>query len=340
MKIGPIDLNQDILIVAEIGNNHEGSYTLAEELIGQAAQAGVGAVKFQTFRTEQYVSCQDKARFDQLKSFELTSNEFEKLSKVAYEAGLLFLSTPFDLESARFLNTIVPAFKIASGDNDFYPLLEVVAETGKPIIMSTGLADLTQIRYSKTFIEKTWRDLAIEQQLAILHCVSSYPTPPNEANLAVIPYLRRELQSVVGYSDHTMGLEAAVLAVALGARIIEKHFTIDKNFSDFKDHQLSADPQELVQLVQRVKDVSTLLGSEGKIVQQSEAANIKAVRRSIVARSDLPKGRTISWEDITWVRVSSGGLRVGKEHLVLGKTLFKPMLMGEPITIESLGGNQ
>ena len=145
MQIQKINTKEKVLIIAEIGNNHEGSYTLAEEMIGLAADAGADAVKFQTFQTEYYVSADDVERYKRLKSFELSYNEFEKLSRVARGAGILFISTPFDIESALFLDSIVDALKIASGDNNFYPLIEIVAETGKPIIMSTGLADIQQI---------------------------------------------------------------------------------------------------------------------------------------------------------------------------------------------------
>jgi sialic acid synthase SpsE len=331
MKIDKFDLNKKILIIAEIGNNHEGSYALAEEMIGKAAEAGAGAVKFQTFITEHYVSKKDEVRFKRLKSFELTFDEFEKLSRVASSLGVLFLSTPFDIESARFLNNIVPAFKIASGDNNFFPLIEVVAKTGKPIIMSSGLADLKQIRDSKALIEHIWNGLGIKQDLAVLHCVTNYPVMPNEANIAAVLHLKKELKCTIGYSDHTMGIEAAALSAALGARIIEKHFTIDKKYSDFRDHQLSADPPEMAKLIRKVKEVSTLLGEGKKILQDSEKPLVGLLRRSIVASRDLPKGTVIGRNNITWIR-PAGGLSPGSEHLILGRSLSKSVQMGEPIT--------
>ena len=335
MKIGNFNLDKDILIVAEIGNNHEGSYSLAEEMIGLASEAGVGAVKFQTFQTEHYVSQNDQKRFNKLKSFELTYKEFENLNKVANQSGLIFLSTPFDLESAKFLNTIAPAFKISSGDNNFYPLLETVAQFGKPIILSGGLSELGQLRYAKSLIQKVWDDLKIKQNLAILHCVSSYPVPYEEANLSVISRLKKYLQCIIGYSDHTIGIEAATLSAALGARIIEKHFTIDKNYSDFRDHQLSADPEEMAQLVKKIHQIKILMGSGKKIIQPSEEVAAFAVRRSIAANRNLPTGTIINWDDLTWVRPADG-LPPGKESLVVGKTLSKHLNMGEPITLDVL----
>ena len=168
MIIGDFDTDRSVLVVAEIGNNHEGSYALAEEMIGRAAEAGADAVKFQTFRTEHYVSPRDDARFARLKTFELTEDEFSKLAAVAREAGLVFLSTPFDLASARFLNSLVPAFKIASGDNTFDPLLETVAGTGKPILLSTGLADASRIGYARALIRRVWAEMGIGQSMARL----------------------------------------------------------------------------------------------------------------------------------------------------------------------------
>jgi sialic acid synthase SpsE len=335
MKIENSDTEKEVLVIAEIGNNHEGSYALAEEMIGLAAEAGVGAVKFQTFRTEYYVSRKDEKRFNKLKSFELKYEEFEKLSKVAKTAGILFLSTPFDLESAKFLNNIVSAFKISSGDNNFYPLIATVAQTGKPILMSTGLADLELIRYSKSLIERIWNEAKIVQDTAILHCVTSYPVAPEDANLAMISHLKRELKCTIGYSDHTVGIEASALSVALGAEIIEKHFTIDKNYSDFRDHQLSADPKEMTALVQKVRRISTLLGKEEIVPQDRERDSVKLLRRSIVASRDLPEGAVIELADITWVRPECG-LPPGSEHLVLGRSLTRSIQMGEPITLEIL----
>lgn len=335
MKINDFDLDKDVLVVAEIGNNHEGSYALAEEMVGLAAKAGAGAVKFQTFQTEYYVGRKNEARFRQLKSFELTYVEFEKLSKVASSEGILFLSTPFDLESAEFLNTIVPAFKISSGDINFYPLLEIVARCGKPIILSTGAANMVQIRSAKGFIEEIWRDLGVGEELAVLHCVSSYPVPVDEANLGVILTLKRELKCTIGYSDHTPGVEAAALAVALGARVVEKHFTINKNHSGFRDHRLSADPEEMAQLTQRIKETLSLLGTGEKVLQNSEQEAVNSTRRSIVAKRDLPEGKVITPNDITWIR-PAGGLPPGKEHLVLDKYLSAPVKMGEPLVPDIL----
>jgi N,N'-diacetyllegionaminate synthase len=335
LKIGQFDTEKEVLVVAEIGNNHEGSYALAEELVRRAAETGAHAVKFQTFKTEYYVSRKDEQRFSRLKSFELSFDQFERLSLLAKRLGLIFLSTPFDLDSAHFLESIVAAYKISSGDNNFYPLLRSVASTGKPMILSAGLVDISGLRHAKDVIEEVWRERGFDQQLAILHCVTAYPVPPVEANLLAITHLRSEFDCTIGYSDHTLGIDAALLAVALGARIVEKHFTIDKHYSEFRDHQLSADPEELALLVRKVKEAGILLGQGVKKAQESEIAAEPLVRRSVVAKRDLPAGKIVTWDDITWTRPAVG-LNPGDEHLILGKGLARAVAAGEPILPEHM----
>lgn len=335
MKIDKFNLDKEILIVAEIGNNHEGSCALAEEMVGRAAEAGADAVKFQTIVPEKLVSSSQKDRIRQLERFRLSYDEFERLHKVAERENILFLSTPFDIQSARFLNSLLPAFKIASGDNNFFPLIDVVARTGKPIILSSGLADLNQIIVTRDFIQGIWREQGIDQELAVLHCVVSYPTPPQEANLLAIRQLRDQLGVTVGYSDHTLGIEAAVLSAVLGARIIEKHFTVDKNYSDFHDHQLSADPQEMALLVKRVRETLELLGDGEKRVQDSEREEVFEARRSIVASHDLQKGKVLQWADLSWRR-PAGGLSPGREAELVGRKLTRSIATGEYILLEDL----
>lgn len=335
MRIGDFDLNNKILVIAEIGNNHEGNFDRACEMIKVAAHAGAGAVKFQTIIPEKLVTVNDECRIKQLRKFQFSYEQFSQLSKVSQEQNVLFLSTPFDLDSVEALNLIVPAFKIASADNDFYPLIEAIAKLGKPIILSTGLADFEQISKTKSFIEHIWREYGVNQEMVIMHCVSSYPTQPQEANLLAIKTLQDEFGGNVGYSDHTLGITAAKIAVALGARIIEKHFTLDKNLSDFRDHQLSADPDELKNLIDYISEMTTFLGDGSLNPRKSEQALIDEVRRSIVALRDLNEGTTITIEDITWVR-PAGGLPPGSEDYLLGGILNKSIYKGEKILVKDL----
>ena len=333
MKIGNFDTDEQVFIVAEIGNNHEGSYTLAEEMIGYAAEAGADAVKFQSIIPKRLVSPKDMDRIAQLNRFQLSQEQMEKLKSIADQEGVLFLCTPFALESVSFLNNLVPAFKVASGDNDFYPLLAVIARTGKPILLSTGMAELKEIKQVVVFLHSIWKDCGIPPaSLALLHCVVSYPTQPAEANLLIIRTLKT-FEVTVGYSDHTLGIEAAVLACALGARIIEKHFTINKNHSSFRDHQLSADPQELNEMVRRIREVPVLLGDRNKRVLNCEQNS--NVRRSIIAARPMEAGEVITVKDLNWVRLGHG-LAPGCEESLIGSRLRAAIDEGEAILPDNL----
>jgi|HubBroStandDraft_6_1064221.scaffolds.fasta_scaffold53800_2 N,N'-diacetyllegionaminate synthase len=332
MKVGSFDTDRDVLVVAEIGNNHEGHFEWAAEMVRQAARCGVGAVKFQTVRAAQLVRRAETARFERLTRFELSDSQFAALSELAHELGLLFLSTPLSLQTAAFLEPMLDAFKIASGDNDFFPLLEKVARTAKPVIVSTGVSDVSQIDAMVQFLRGQWQAIGIQGELALLHCVSSYPTPPEQGNLQSIPFLADRFGCTVGYSDHTLGTETAVLAVAAGARIIEKHFTLDKNQSDFRDHQLSADPAEMARLVERVRETELLLGTWGKSVQPSEAAAQSAIRRSIVAARDLKCGTAIRAGDLKWIRPGDG-MRPGDEAKLIGRRLKRDLCEDDMISL-------
>ena len=330
MIIGEINTENKVLIIAEIGNNHEGNFEVAQKLVREAAACGVDAVKFQTFKTEKFINRVDTARFERLKSFELTYSQFSQLSHLAHSLGMLFISTPLDLESAQFLNSIIDAYKIASGDNNFYPLLDEVAKTGKPVFLSTGASDPELIGNAVSALEKGWQKYNTRSDLAILHCVSCYPVPENQVNLQILTTLANEYQYSTGYSDHAIGIEASVLAVACGARVIEKHFTLDKSFSSFRDHQLSADPKDMSELVQRIRSASILIGSKVKKIQPCEFESSIAIRRSITAGIDMEIGHKVGITDLMWIR-PGGGLEPGKEHELLGKRLNRFVKAGEQL---------
>ncbi|MDD1662941.1 MAG: N-acetylneuraminate synthase family protein [Methanomicrobiales archaeon] len=331
MKIGSLDTRDRVIIVAEIGNNHEGSFENAEKLVGGAAACGADAVKFQVFRTEHLVSRVDRARFDQLKSFELSLEQFGHLADLAHTLDLAVLVTAFDPETARRTEGFADGYKIASGDNAFFPLLDAVARSGKPVIISTGSSDFSRISRAITFMEKSWEERNFRRELALLHCVSCYPVPDEQANLFAILSLAEKFGYPVGYSDHTLGTQASVMAVALGARIIEKHFTLSKSYSSFRDHQLSADPPELQDLVRQVRRATLMLGGERKVLLPCEVESAGAIRRSIVAGSDLPEGHTLLLSDLTWTR-PAGGLDPGEEFRLIGKKLRHPVRFGDKLT--------
>jgi N-acetylneuraminate synthase/N,N'-diacetyllegionaminate synthase len=332
MKIGNHDLEKEVLVVAEIGNNHEGRFDQAADMIRHAASAGAGAVKFQTINPSSLISSVQRERLCQLEAICLGLPQFEKLARVANQEKVIFLSTPFDLESVAVLAPLVPAFKIASGDNLFFPLLDAVVRTAKPLIVSAGLCTWSEIVQIHDYIHNAWRKLNLVQDLSILHCVASYPTPDDQANLLRITRLKT-LDCTVGYSDHTLGIEAAVLAVALGARIIEKHFTLDKSLSYFRDHRLSADPAELAELVRRVRQAEKLLGRSCELPSECESEGQKAFRRSIAAAEDLSSGSVLMPHHLMWVRPGMG-LAPGREADLIGKALNRSVRRGEVILSE------
>ena len=336
MRIGARDLDDEVLIVAEIGNNHEGSVSLAEDLIGLAAEAGADAVKFQTVHPERLVSVVQRERLAQLQRFCLPDDAWQRLSNVATEAGVMFLSTPFSMEAVRLLDPLVPGFKIASGDNDFALLLRAVASTGKPVILSTGLTDLQGVARAKAVIEDVWARVGLAPGIVLLQCVVAYPTPAHDANLLAIRGLAR-LGATVGYSDHTIGIEAAVLSIGVGARLIEKHFTIDKAYSDFRDHQLSADPADMREMVDRIRTAEQLLGSVEKRLLAIEEPMLPLVRRGAIATASLDAGHILVEDDVAFVR-PAGPVSAAEADLLLGRKLVRAVAAGEQFDLTMVQG--
>jgi len=286
-------------IVAEIGNNHEGSFELACKLINKAKEAGVDAVKFQTFKTEDFIHPSEKKRFKILKKFELTNENFYKLSVISKKKGLKFISTPFDLKSAVFLSNLVDLFKIASGDNNYNKLIETVLKYKKPTLISTGLLNFTELLNLYKFIKSKKFSLS---RLAFLHCVSAYPVPDNEINLLSIKFLKEKFPITVGFSDHTLGLYASVAAIVLGAKIVEKHFTIDNNFSRFRDHKISLNPHDMKKLVNSIRLIEKMLGKNEKKIQSCESKNLFSIRRSLYASRNIYKNSIININDVNILR--------------------------------------
>ena len=332
MRIGHLNTADRVVVVAELGNNHEGDFARARAMVRAAAECGADAVKVQAFRTEDFVSPSDAARFARLQGFELAPEQFRVLADDARAAGVGFVTTPLDLGSADALEPFVDAFKVASSDLAFFPLLERLARSPKPLILSTGLSALEEVERAAAFVA---RHRAPGAELAILHCVSAYPTPPGQAQLGAIRALRQRFDAVIGYSDHTTGIDAAVLAVGAGARIIEKHFTLDKAQSDFRDHQLSADPPELRELIARVRLAEAMVGDEIKAVAACAADSVSVLQRSIAAAADLPRGHRIAAGDLRWVR-PGGGYPAGRESELVGRVLARSVASGIRFTPDDL----
>ena len=329
MKINNFDTTSKVFIIAEIGNNHEGDLQLAKELIDRAIDSGADAVKFQTIVPELFVSTKEKERVARLKKFQFTTDQFFELSNYSKEREIIFFSTPFDLVSAEFLNTIQPVFKIASGDNNFFPLIDKVSSFGKPMIISTGLSNYKLLENLEKRVNNKWSENQINPGLAFLHCITSYPVPLSQSYLGTISSLKKKFANIdIGYSDHTIGIDASIYAVAAGARIIEKHFTIDKNYSDFRDHKLSADPLDLKEMVSRIRELELMLGDRESDTLECENELLITSRRSIACANNLKKGDRITEADIIWIRPGNG-ISPGNENKVLGKILLRDISIGE-----------
>ncbi len=311
-------LKKKTYIIAEVGNNHEGNFNVAKRLVVLAAKAGVDAVKFQTYKTENFIRKKDKKRFSTLKKFELSYKQFEILKKIAHLNKIEFISTPLDLESADFLMKSADAIKIASGDNNFFPLIEKVLFSKKSLIISTGMTDIKNLKYLIKTIEKKIGKIRTKNKVFLLHCVTSYPVEDKYANLKSISYLVKNFRLKIGYSDHTIGNEACLASVALGAKIIEKHFTLDKNFSNFRDHALSADFSDLKNLVKSIRKIEKQLGEFNKKIEKPEKKIIKAVRRGVYAKMTIHKGKKVSSVNSTFLRPSKN-----REYLYIKKIVGK-----------------
>ena len=338
MKIGAIDLAERPLVIAEIGANHEGDVAAARAMIAAAAAAGADAVKFQTYKADKIVARTEEARFAHFQRMSLSDAAFVELAADARANGVMFLSTPFDVDAVASLDPLVPAFKVASGDLTFAPLLQAVARTGKPILLSTGMATLDEIRTALSIIQEAAGvdEAALRSRVVLLHCVSSYPTPPEDANLAAITDLRRTFGVPVGYSDHTLGVVACLAAVALGARVIEKHFTLQKEGRTFRDHQISADPADMAQLTGAVRTVSTMLGRGGKAPVAAEEANRLSMRRSLAARRAIKAGEPITAADVILLRPGTG-LPPSMLGEIIGRVALQDVPAGHHIPPSAVG---
>ncbi len=319
------------LIIAEIGNNHEGNFEYALKLIDSAKKSGVDAVKFQTFKTELFYSNQDKDRVNRLKKFELSFDQFSKLAKYAKKKNLLFISTPFDLKSLEHLKKIVDIIKIASGDNNFKDLIKSSVKSNKELIISTGLTSLKEIEDLKKFIQ----NLNYMKKTYFLHCVANYPVNPKNANLNFILRLKKIFKDNIGYSDHTIGIDACLISFLLGSVVIEKHFTLDKSFSNFKDHAISADPKDMSLLVRKIGMYKELMDSKKEKYLNCENKERTLFRRSYYFRRNLEKNRVIKADDIIPLRPGTG-IQLDKQHLIINKKTIKNVKKGSIVKLSDL----
>ncbi len=287
-------------IIAEAGINHNGKIELAKKLIQEAANAGANALKNQMFEVEEFCS-KNSEYFDLFKALEFSEEEWIEIAEFAKDIGIIFIASVFGEESADLLDNVgLPVYKIASGDLTHLPLLDYVARKNKPIILSTGMSTIGEIEEAISEIYKTGN-----QQVVLLHCVSNYPTKYEETNLRVIQTLKDAFKIPVGFSDHTVGTIIPATAVAMGANIVEKHFTLDKNMEG-PDHKLSLEPQEFKKMVENIRAVECSLGDGIKKPTKDEENVRKLVRRSITAKVEIPEGTIITKDKIKMVRPGNG----------------------------------
>lgn len=336
--VGP---GEPCFVVAEAGVNHNGDIHLAKKLIDAAKSAGADAIKFQVFRAEAVVtrtapkaayqrSGERESQYELLKKLELTEDEFSKIAAYSQRKNIIFLASAFDERSVDMLEGLkVPAFKIPSGEITNFPLLRHIAIKGKPMILSTGMSTLGEITEALEVIKGEGAD-----EIVLLHCVSDYPAKAEEMNLRAMNALSRSFEFPVGLSDHTLGITIPIAAVALGAVVIEKHFTLDRRLLG-PDHKASLEPKGLEEMVTRIREVEKAIGDGIKRPTKSEEAIKKIVRRSIVARVNIPRGTVIS-EDMLDLKRPGTGLEPKYLKKVVGKRTKKDIKADELITFEKL----
>lgn len=334
-----------VFIIAEAGVNHNGSPALAKQLIDAAHDAGADAVKFQAFHAEELASLEapkadyqlsttgrDESQLEMLRRLELAPDVFVDLARYCKEKGMVFLATPFDRYSADLLDALdMPCFKIASGEITNYPLLRYVAKKGKPVILSTGMSTLEEVRDALKEMASVG-----SVKVTVLHCVTEYPAPTDQVNLNAMITMRNELAVPVGYSDHTLGVEVALAAVALGASVLEKHLTLSRDMVG-PDHKTSLEPGEFGQMVRQVRNIEVAMGDGEKHPAVCEAANRMIVRRSLFAKVGIPAGTVIGEEMLTCKRPGKG---ISPKHYteVVGRRASRNFEAGELLDWEGLHG--
>lgn len=301
-------------IIAEAGVNHNGNMSYAHKLIDIAKKSGVDAIKFQSFIAKEEISKFAKkatyqksfkndtqSQLEMVRKLELSFEQQISLIKYCQKKKIQFVSSPFDVSSIRFLHKQkIDIVKIPSSEIDNVPYLEEISKKFKNIILSTGMSNIHEIKYALNTLNK-----GIRKNISLLHCISAYPTPPNQTNLNLINELKKEFGLKVGFSDHTIGINIPVYAVFAGANIIEKHFTLNKNLSG-PDHKISLNPKELQKMVLKIRSANEILGNKEKTIFKSEKSNFKIVRKSIVAKIEIKKGDIFSNFNITTKRPRNG----------------------------------
>jgi len=318
-----INKNSPVFVIAEIGLNHNGKLEIAKKLIEAAKESGADAVKFQTYKTENFVHpIYGKTQYEILKKYELSFEKFKELKEFADKIGIIFLSSPFDFESVDFLYKIgVKAFKIASSELSNLYFVKYISSKELPMFISTGLHNYYEIKKSLTQIEK------INKKIILLHCISEYPLSFENANLNSIPFLNEKFGYIVGFSDHSDGFILDIIAVSLGAKVIEKHFTLSRKLQG-PDHKISLEPSELKEMIKNIRIVEKALGKFGKGITKKEQQIKNLALKGIYAAKDIEKGEIITFEKIKLLRPKIRRNLILEK--ILGKSSFRRVKRMEP----------
>jgi N,N'-diacetyllegionaminate synthase len=330
MRLFGKDLDREVPVVAEIGVNHEGDPAKALELIGLAADAGADAVKFQTYTPERFASAAEPARLERVTRFSLDPGVWGELAAEAASKGIGFFSTPVTEDVVPLLDRHCSVFKVASGDITFEPVIRATVASGKPVIVSTGAATVEEVAQALAWCRDEAGSDDLTGRIVLMHCVSAYPTPIEHANLRAIPFLAETFGLRTGYSNHVVEQEAALAAVALGAQIVEVHFTDCKTGRSFRDHELSADPADLERLVTSVRKVRASLGEFGKPLAPAELEIRQIIRKGVVAARDLEPGTVLAIDDLMFARPATEVPSTALSE-VLGRTLQVAVARGIPL---------
>lgn len=329
-----------VFIIAEAGVNHNGKLENAKKLVDVAVEAKADAVKFQTFKADNLVSHysakaeyqlkttdKEESQYEMLKKLELTLEDHIELISYCKEKGIMFLSTPFDLDSIDLMQVLeIPILKVPSGEITNYPYLKKIGQSKKEVILSTGMSTMEEIEQAIYVLREFGTP-----KISLLHCNTEYPTPMSDVNLNVLHTMADKLKVPIGYSDHTQGIEVPIAAVAMGAVIIEKHFTLDKHMEG-PDHKASLEPEELIQMVAAIRNIELAMGGMEKIPTSSEKKNKEIARKSIVAKTEIKKGERFTEDNLTTKRPGNG-ISPMQWNNIIGSTADKEYKIDEMITV-------
>lgn len=326
------------LLIAEIGGNHEGNFDYAKQLAQLAIGSGVDYVKFQIYTGDSLVSQEESPQRNQhFKKFELTNEQHQELAKMVLDAGVKYTSSVWDLDAMAWIDPYISLYKIGSGDLTAYPVLKATAKLGKPMIISTGLSTEDEVLAAIRYIQQCNPIYKSKEMLAVLQCTSMYPINPSDAHLKVMAKLKAETDLTIGYSDHTEGSKALSYAVAMGAEVLEFHFTDNREGKVFRDHKVSLTPSEILELIQEIELIQQLQGNSTKqpVPIEIENGHVESFRRACYPKRPIVKGEIFSEENLTVLRPAHG-IDARDYEKIIGKTATRDLRLHEKLSWDDI----